>query len=142
MGATTIWERWDGLDESGQCPIRDDGTDLMISYNHYASGAVGDFLYRRVLGIEMIDPGYRIFRFKPIIHSSLNWAKGHVQTPYGTISASWKVEDSLLDVRVHVPIGTRCRLELPGEQTQDLCPGDHQVNQTINLGTRQEEDKN
>ena len=142
MGATTIWERWDGLDESGQCPIGDDGTDLMISYNHYASGAVGDFLYRRVLGIEMIDPGYRIFRFKPIIHSSLNWAKGHVQTPYGTISASWKVEDSLLDVRVHVPIGTRCRLELQGGQTQDLCPGDHQVNQTINLGTRQEEDKN
>ncbi len=51
-GATTIWERWDGLDENGVCPIGDDGTDLMISYNHYASGAVGDFLYRRIAGIE------------------------------------------------------------------------------------------
>ena len=38
VGATTIWERWDGLDENGQCPIGDDGTDNMISYNHYASG--------------------------------------------------------------------------------------------------------
>lgn len=41
-GATTIWERWDGLDENGNCPIGDDGTDMMISYNHYASGAGGD----------------------------------------------------------------------------------------------------
>ena len=56
-GATTIWERWDGLDENGQCPIGDDGTDTMISYNHYASGAVGDFLYRRVAGIEPLEAG-------------------------------------------------------------------------------------
>lgn len=142
MGATTIWERWDGLDESGQCPIGDDGTDLMISYNHYASGAVGDFLYRRVLGIETIDPGYRTFRFKPIIYPSLNWAKGSVQTPYGTINASWKVEDTLLTVRVHVPMGTSCRLELPGCRVEELCPGDHQVAQGLNPETRQEEGKN
>ena len=58
-GATTIWERWEGLDENGECPISDDGTDMMISYNHYASGAVGAFLYGRVAGIEAIEPGYR-----------------------------------------------------------------------------------
>ena len=59
VGATTVWERWDGLDENGECPIGDDGTDMMISYNHYASGAVGAFLYRRVLGVEPTEAGYR-----------------------------------------------------------------------------------
>ena len=54
VGATTVWERWDGLDENGECPIGDDGTDMMISYNHYASGAVGAFLYRRVLGVCLL----------------------------------------------------------------------------------------
>lgn len=57
VGATTVWERWDGLDENGECPIGDDGTDMMISYNHYASGAVGAFLYRRVLGVEPTEAG-------------------------------------------------------------------------------------
>ena len=60
-GATTIWERWDGLDENGECPISNDGTDMMISYNHYASGAVGAFLYQRIVGIEAVDPGYKTF---------------------------------------------------------------------------------
>ena len=48
VGGTTIWERWDGLDENGVCPISEDGTGGMISYNHYASGAVGYFLYSRL----------------------------------------------------------------------------------------------
>ena len=65
-GATTIWERWDGLDENGECPISDDGTDMMISYNHYASGAVGAFLYERIAGIQAIEPGYRTFRIRPL----------------------------------------------------------------------------
>ena len=51
-GATTVWERWDGLDEDGVCRIKDDGTGGMVSYNHYGFGSVGDFLYRRIAGIE------------------------------------------------------------------------------------------
>lgn len=58
---TTVWERWDGLDENGECPISNDGTDQMISYNHYASGAVGAFLYRRVLGVEPLEAGISVF---------------------------------------------------------------------------------
>ena len=94
MGATTVWERWDGLDEKGECPIGDDGTDIMISYNHYASGAVGDFLYRRVAGIEALEPGYREFKVQPVLGGEITWAKSHVQTPYGQIqrcSASSKI---------------------------------------------------
>lgn len=113
MGATTIWERWDGLDENGECPIGDDGTDTMISYNHYASGAVGDFLYRRVAGIEAIEPGYKTFAVKPVPGGGLTWAKGSVNTPYGLVAAKWRIEDGKFTIDVQVPVGTTCQLTLP-----------------------------
>jgi len=113
MGATTIWERWDGLDENGVCPIGDDGTDMMISYNHYASGAVGDFLYRRVLGLEAVEPGYKTFAVKPVLGGGLIWAKGGVRTPYGEAFVDWKTENGTFTVTIRVPMGTKCELTLP-----------------------------
>lgn len=113
MGATTIWERWDGLDENGVCPIGDDGTDMMISYNHYASGAVGDFLYRRVLGLEAVEPGYKTFAVKPVLGGGLTWAKGGVRTPYGEASVDWKTENGTFSVTIQIPMGTKCELTLP-----------------------------
>jgi alpha-L-rhamnosidase len=99
-GATTIWERWDGLDENGVCPIGDDGTDTMISYNHYASGAVGAFLYRRVAGIEATEAGYRTFRIQPL-------------------------EDGVFNLTVQVPVDTTCQLTLPDGTTQTLGSGQY-----------------
>lgn len=125
MGATTIWERWDGLDENGECPIGDDGTDIMISYNHYASGAVGDFLYRRVAGIEALEPGYKTFKVQPILGGDLTWAKGHVLTPYGLVSSNWNIENGKFTVEVQVPMGTTCQLTMPDGQTVCLCSGKH-----------------
>ncbi len=122
MGATTIWERWDGLDENGECPIGDDGTDIMISYNHYASGAVGDFLYRRVAGIEASAPGYRSFNVKPLMGGGLHWAKSHVETPYGTISVHWKLDGGGFTVDLSIPMGTVCKLTLPNG-TEETLPG-------------------
>ncbi len=123
MGATTIWERWDGLDEKGECPIGDDGTDIMISYNHYASGAVGDFLYRRVAGIEALEPGYRRFTVKPLVGGGLTWAKSHVESPYGTVAVHWRLEEDRFLVDVTVPMGTVCQLTLPDGTTQALPGG-------------------
>lgn len=112
-GATTIWERWDGLDENGECPIGDDGTDLMISYNHYASGAVGAFLYQRIAGIEMEEPGYRSFRIKPLLGGGITSAKGSTVSPYGRIVSDWKLEGGIFHIDVQVPVGTRCTVILP-----------------------------
>ncbi len=120
MGATTIWERWDGLDEKGCCPIGDDGTDLMISYNHYASGAVGDFLYRRVAGIEALSGGYRQFAVKPILGGGLSHAEGKVNTPFGEIVSSWKVSGGVFSMDVKVPVGTSCSLTLPNGDAKEL----------------------
>jgi alpha-L-rhamnosidase len=124
-GATTIWERWDGLDENGVCPIGDDGTDTMISYNHYASGAVGAFLYRRVAGIEATEAGYRTFRIQPLVGGGITWAKAHVDTPYGLISSSWKVENGVFALTVQVPVDTTCQLTLPDGTTQTLGSGQY-----------------
>ena len=124
-GATTIWERWDGLDENGVCPIGDDGTDKMISYNHYASGAVGDFLYRRIAGIEPTEAGYKTFRVKPILGGGLTSAAAKVRTPYGDASVQWKTAENTFTVTVCVPIGTRCELTLPNGTSQILASGTH-----------------
>ncbi len=125
MGATTIWERWDGLDENGVCPIGDDGTDLMISYNHYASGAVGAFFYQRILGLEAEQPGYKTFRLCPRPGGGLTWAKGSLRTPYGTIHAQWSIQDGELTAQVQVPVGTRCTLTLPDGTTHTYGSGQY-----------------
>ena len=125
MGATTIWERWDGLDENGECPIGDDGTDIMISYNHYASGAVGDFLYRRVAGIEAVEPGYKTFSVKPVLGGGLTWAKTHVLTPYGKAGVHWTSENGKFSIQVQVPVGTSCRLTMPNGEEKSLGSGEY-----------------
>ena len=125
MGATTIWERWDGLDENGECPIGDDGTDTMISYNHYASGAVGDFLYKRIAGIEAMEPGYRKFIAKPLVGGGITWAKGSVETPFGTIVSDWKIENNTFKLQICVPCGTNCVVSLPDGSTHTYGSGSY-----------------
>ncbi len=131
MGATTIWERWDGLDEDGKCPIGDDGTDSMISYNHYASGAVGDFLYRRVAGIEATEAGYKSFKVAPIIGGGLTSASAKVMSPYGNIYSEWNIEGGKFTIKLEVPIGTECNLILPDKKEHLLGNGMHCFSTTL-----------
>jgi len=131
QGATTIWERWDGLDENGECPIGDDGTDTMISYNHYASGAVGDFLYRRVAGLEAVEPAYRSFRVKPMPGGGLTNARASVMTPYGKASSEWSCRDGVFDLAVEVPVGAQCEVVMPDGTSQTLGSGKYTFQGTI-----------
>lgn len=118
-GATSIWERWDGLDENGICAIGEDGTGGMISYNHYASGAVGDFLYRRVAGIDYLEPGYRKMIIKPIIGGTLTYAKASIKTLYGEIISEWKINQNVFSLHVEIPYGCEAKVVLPnGEEYQ------------------------
>ncbi|MDD6051597.1 MAG: family 78 glycoside hydrolase catalytic domain [Clostridiales bacterium] len=135
VGATTIWERWDGLDENGLCPIGDDGTGGMISYNHYASGAVGDFLYRRVAGLEPISAGYREFRVQPFPGGGLTWAKAEVMTPYGKAASGWEMDENhVFTQTVTVPAGTVCTLIMPSGKTQKLTQGTYTVSEPYQRG--------
>ncbi|MBP5154174.1 MAG: family 78 glycoside hydrolase catalytic domain [Lachnospiraceae bacterium] len=126
VGATTIWERWDGLDENGECPIGDSGTaDVMISYNHYAAGAVGAFLYRRIAGLEMTAPGYKTFRIRPIPGGGLTGAEASVITPYGKAASSWKTENGSFVLTAQVPMGTWCEVVLPDGSSRMAESGTH-----------------
>ena len=125
VGGTTIWERWNGLNEQG-LPLKvEDGTDNMISYNHYASGAVGDFLYRRVAGLEATSPAYRTFRVKPVIGGGITSAAATVNTPYGETGSDWRIEEGRFTVTVRVPIGAECELVMPDGSKKKLTSGTH-----------------
>ncbi|MDE7464147.1 MAG: alpha-L-rhamnosidase, partial [Clostridiales bacterium] len=128
VGATTVWERWDGLNEDGVCDMADDGiAGGMVSYNHYVFGSVGAFLYRRVLGVEPTGAGYSKFRVKPVIGGGLTYAKGSVVTPYGEIKASWELNDGKFDLNITVPFGTQCNAVLPDGNEMLLCSGEHRL---------------
>ena len=104
----------------------------MISYNHYASGAVGDFLHKRTVGIEALEAGYRRFRIAPMIGGGLTFAKGSVETPYGKISSEWQLESNQFTIQVQIPIGTICELKLPNGKLHFLENGEHSFEITLN----------
>lgn len=122
-GATTVWERWDGLDEDGVCRIGNDGTGGMISFNHYGFGSVGDFLYRRIAGIQPTSGGYKTFRVAPVIGGGLSFAKGEVNTPYGRIVSDWKIADGVFEINVEVPCGTKAVIALPDGTEREVASG-------------------
>lgn len=139
QGATTIWERWDGLDENGECPIGDDGTDIMISYNHYASGAVGAFLYSRVAGLEATSAAYKTFRVQPIVGGGLTWAKASTRTPYGVVSSSWTLDSNgTFVLTVDVPVSTRAEVVLPDGSVHEVSNGTHTFTSTLTANSNME----
>ncbi|WP_436789982.1 family 78 glycoside hydrolase catalytic domain [Yinghuangia sp. YIM S10712] len=121
QGATTIWERWDSL--------RPDGTlnpSGMTSFNHYALGAVVDWLYRTVAGLDAAEPGYRRLRIAPRPGGELTHAHAKLRTPYGDAEVSWRIDGDQLVVDVVIPANTTADVHLPsGEDTPDgqLVPG-------------------
>ena len=132
-GGTTIWERWDALREDGSCNTGEgDGTGGMVSFNHYASGAVGDFFYRRIAGIEPLEAGYRRFRIRPLICRDeenngkffLTQARGSVRGAYGEIVSDWKIHDNTFEIYIRVPAGSTCLLELPDGSRHEVGSGD------------------
>lgn len=131
VGATTIWERWDGLNEKGECEIKNDGTDNMVSYNHYASGAIGDFLYKRIAGIETIEPGFKVFKIKPILGGNIKKCKANTYSPYGLISVDWEIINDKFNVSIIVPINATCILTLPSGKELTLINGKYHFNEMI-----------
>ncbi len=132
-GGTTIWERWDALREDGTSNTgADDGTNGMISFNHYANGSVGDFMYRRILGLEATEGGYKRFKVKPILGGGIDYANGKVDCPYGEIKVDWKILDSRFNISVKVPVSTECELTLPNGEVKTLGSGEYELSCDLN----------
>ena len=110
-GSTTIWERWDSMKPDST--FQDPG---MTSFNHYAYGAVGDWMYRTIGGIdteEFDGAGYKQSVIKPELGGGLTFAKTSLDTPYGKISSDWRLDSSTFTLQVEVPANTSASVILP-----------------------------
>jgi alpha-L-rhamnosidase len=123
MGATTIWEKFDGLDEKGHLRLAEDGTGGMISFNHYAFGSVAAFLYERVAGLEALKPGYKEFQIRPLLGGGLTEASISLASPYGLIESAWRIVDGVFSLNVRIPPCTRCRIALPSGKMEEAGSG-------------------
>ncbi|MFH1022796.1 MAG: family 78 glycoside hydrolase catalytic domain [Planctomycetota bacterium] len=121
--ATTMWERWNSYTKKGGF-----GDVGMNSFNHYAYGAIGEWLYETVAGIgpDPDDPGYRHVIFHPRPGGGLTWAKGEILTRYGRAACAWNVEKNRLVVNVVVPPNTRATVVLPGRRPCRVGAGAHE----------------
>ena len=108
MGATTIWERWDG--QKTDSTFQDKG---MNSFNHYAYGAIGDWMYRVVTGIEAGQPGYKNIIIQPQPGNRLNFAKASFESPYGTIACGWQRKGVGIVYNIVIPVNTTATIKLP-----------------------------
>ncbi|QYO78897.1 alpha-L-rhamnosidase [Devosia salina] len=110
QGATTIWERWDGwTQDKGFQSVN------MNSFNHYAYGAVGEWLYARVAGIDWdeTDPGYSTIAMRPLFDPRLGWLEAHYDAPTGRVESTWRIEGSLVTWTFSIPPNCAGRIALP-----------------------------
>ncbi len=120
-GATTMWENWDA--------IREDGTVDKCSFNHYAFGCVGDFMYRRIAGIQNAGNGYDKIRIAPLYGCGLAWAGGEHRSPNGPIQVRWekkRAEEGQTEkicISGRIPANTEAVLVLPDGSEQALGNG-------------------
>ena len=109
MGATTIWERWDSMLSDGTI-----NTGEMTSFNHYAFGAIADWLQRTVGGLAPLEPRYRRISIAPQPGAGMTSARARHETPYGRAEVAWFVDGAELHVEAVVPPNTSATVDLPG----------------------------
>jgi alpha-L-rhamnosidase len=118
MGATTIWERWDSMLPDGRV-----NPGEMTSFNHYALGAVADWVHRTVGGIAPLAPGYARVRIAPRPGGGLQWAATSLDTPHGIVTVEWRAEGPGVTVDATLPPGVSGVLDLLGEDEIELAEG-------------------
>jgi alpha-L-rhamnosidase len=125
LGATTIWERWDGWtqDRGYQDPA-------MNSFNHYAYGSIGAWMYNTIAGIEIdpAQPGYKHIILRPQPGGGLSHARGTLKTLYGEIVSEWKLVEGAFQWTVVVPPNTTATLHIPGRaEAQEVTAGRYEI---------------
>jgi alpha-L-rhamnosidase len=120
MGATTVWERWDSMLPDGSI-----NPGQMTSFNHYALGALADWMHRTVAGLAPSAPGYREITVRPIPGGGLTYASARHLTPYGEAAVAWRREDGRFHLDVTVPVGASARVHVPGQDPVAVGHGKH-----------------
>ncbi len=125
QGATTMWERWNSYTHENGF-----GDVSMNSFNHYAYGAIGQWMYERLAGLapDPAHPGYKHFFVRPLFAPQLDSASAELETPYGKASSSWQRRGGEIELRVVVPPNTTATLDCARpDQTSAMAAGEHIV---------------
>ncbi len=128
MGATTIWERWDG--QKPDSTFQDAG---MNSFNHYAYGAIGDWIYRVSAGLETLEPGYRQLLIQPHPTEKLDYSKAAFESMYGTIKSGWERRNGKIIVTVEIPVNSRAAIHLPAKSVAKVNESGRLLTENKNL---------
>lgn len=103
----------------------------MVSFNHYANGAVGDWLYKRMVGLEPTSGGYKTFRVAPQIGGGITWAQASTETTFGKTFARRKEKKGMVKVTVEVPVSTMCEVVMPNHEIHHVQSGKHTFTVTL-----------
>jgi len=125
MGATTIWERWDGIKPNGTFQ-----TPGMNSFNHYAYGAIGDWMYRTMAGIKEDETGagYKKMIIQPQAGGNFSKVAASLQTYYGLISSSWQIQQANFQLDVEIPANTTAVILLPAPKKGVISESGNPIN--------------
>ena len=136
QGATTIWERWDGQKPDGS--FQDVG---MNSFNHYAYGAIGEWLYNYVAGIQIdkANPGYKHFMLAPHPGGGLTNANATYKSIHGEISSAWKIDGENMVYEVKVPANTTATVTLPAANLANVSVNNSVLKDDVSKGAKQEQ---
>lgn len=127
-GATTVWERWDSFTkEHGFDGVSGKNNAAMNSFAHYAFGAVGEWMFRNLAGIDTDGPGHQRLILRPMPpspdsnpdHKPIDWVKASYDSPYGPVRVHWKREREQFDYRVSIPANTSATVYLPATAMED-----------------------
>ena len=122
MGATTIWERWDSMLPDGSI-----NPGEMTSFNHYALGAVADWMHRAIGGIAPGEPGSRVTLVEPVLGGGLTRASAALDAGYGQVTVDWTLDHGSFALTVVVPPNTTAIVRLPGAaETVEVGSGSHE----------------
>ena len=143
-GATTIWERWNGIkpDGSFQYPS-------MNSFNHYAYGAIGEWMYANLMGLKIYEefPGFKRFKIQPLFDNNFNYINGSFDCNYGKIKIVWTRKNGKLKLSLEIPANTssdlllnkptpgKWKLENPKLASKILSQQDDKEKTTLHLGS-------
>jgi alpha-L-rhamnosidase len=122
MGATTIWERWDAMLPDGTI-----NPGQMTSFNHYALGAVADWIHRTIGGIAPLAPGYAAVLIAPQPGGGLTWATTSLETAHGPVEVRWHETGPDFIIETALPAGVTGVLRLPGEPDREVASGGHTI---------------
>ena len=121
MGATTIWERWDSMLPDGTI-----NPGQMTSFNHYALGAVADWMHRTIGGIAPLEPGFSRVLIAPQPGGGITWARSSLDTRHGKVAVSWSVDESgVMTLDLEVPETVTAKVQLPSAEGREVGSGRH-----------------